>query len=247
MTHTLEKAIKIFELLANTSHPMRLLDISNETGIHASTASRLLSTLKSHGYVNQDPLTSRYSPSLKLFHIGCKISHNISIIGKARPILELGASQLKRSLNYAILQNEEMVVLDVIGGAFESPMITIRSGNILPLYCTALGRAIMCYYRDEDVVTYCASHPLVPYTNLTITTTTQLIEELHNSRERGYAYDRGEIRNGIAGVGVAIPGGTAVPHSALSVAFLSAEATPEIVSSLSSELQQIASAISHAI
>ena len=246
-TLSLEKAISIIELLAETPHPMRLLDISEQTKIPPSTALRLLSTLQSHGYINQDSITSRYSLSLKLFHIGCKVSNNISIISKARSALEISASYLKRSLNFAILQNDEIFVLEVIGGAFEAPVITIQSGNRVPLYCTALGRAILSYYKEEDVIRYCATHQLYGYTNLTTTNPHELINELRATQIRGYAYDKGEFRHGISGVGVAIPDGSDIPSAAISVAFLSSELSQSAIESLGIELKKTAIKISQSL
>ena len=246
-TLSLEKAISIIELLADKPHPMRLLDISEQTKIPPSTTLRLLSTLQSHGYVNQDNITSRYSLSLKFFHIGCKISNNISIISRARSILEISSSYLKRSLNFAVLQNDEMFVLEVIGGAFEAPVITIQSGNRVPLYCTALGRAILSYYKEEDVLRYCATHQLYKYTDLTITDAHQLIDELHATQTRGYAYDKGEFRHSISGVSVAIHDGSDIPSNAISVAFLSSELSQEEVDSLGAELRKVVLKISQAL
>ncbi len=246
-TLSLEKALTIIEIMSDSPSSMRLLDIANSAGIPSSTALRLLNTLQIHGYVNQDKLTSRYSLSLKLFHIGSKIANNFSILNKARPFLEILASRLKHSINFSVLQNENIFILDVVGGAYESPIITTQPGGSVPLYCTALGRAIMCHYTTEQIDVYLESHPLRAYTSLTITDRDMLIQELQLTRTRGYSYDRGELRSGIAGVGTWISDGSPFPAASISVADLASSFTPELMHRWAHELQKTAHLIAQTI
>ena len=60
-----EKLLQLIEFLSEQEEPLRLLDISRQTGMNQSTASRFLSALKSRGYVAQNFQNGKYSLTYK--------------------------------------------------------------------------------------------------------------------------------------------------------------------------------------
>lgn len=235
---SLEKALNIIEILSNSNLPMRLQDIAAAADIPASTALRLIYTLQLRGYIKQEPASSRYYLSLKLFSIGSRISDNLSISDIARPLLKMLATQLSHSVNLAIAQDNLVFIIDVVGGSSESHNITTRPGRTVPLHCTALGRALMIDYTSEQLDEYLSSTPLISYTPLTVHDRESLWRELEQVREKGYSFDPGEFRPGIVGVGAPILNDSGHPVASISIAELSSVSTPEMVHEFAAAVQE---------
>lgn len=241
---SLEKALNILELMSNHNAPMRLQDIAQAVGIPASTALRLIYTLQSRGYINQDPASSRYYLSLKLFNLGSRISDNLSISEIARPHLKALSAQLGRSANLAVAQGNQVFIIDVVGGSSESHVITTRPGRTIPMHCTSLGRALMFDFTPAQIEEYWSATQVVPYTPLTVLDREALAQELERSRLQGYTYDPGEYRPGIAGLGAPILDNSGHPIASISVAELSSVITPEMIQAFSAALIHTARDIS---
>lgn len=240
---SLEKALHIIEIMANELTPMRLMDIAAAAELPASTALRLLHTLQTKGYVVQETSSARYYLSLKLFHIGNQISSSISIIDIARPYLNKLATQTGHSINLAVPQGQTAVMVDVINGFAEDELIITRPGRIVPLYCSAIGRALMLDYTEQQMNDYFEAVSLEPHTMLTITNRKSLIQELAQSRMRGYTHDPGELRPGIVGVGAPVKADGHIVAS-ISLAELATIATPEMVRELGQAIAETARKIS---
>lgn len=224
---SLEKALNIIEIMSGNSEPMRLQDIAEAAGIPASTALRLISTFEAYHFILQEPSTKRYYLSLKLFNIGSRVSDNLTISRIARPYLKELSSQLKSSVNLAIEQNMSMFVLDVVGGAFESPDITVQPGKKVPMYCTGLGKAMLSNYSEERFNEFFSATPPVTYTTKTITDKAALMEEMARIRKQGYAFDSGEYRDGIIGISAPILDQSNRAIASISVADLASTLTEE--------------------
>ena len=67
-----EKALAILELLAQSSEPVRLRDLSRTLSINASTALRFLTTLQNCGYVEQEADTQRYYLTYKICRLATR-------------------------------------------------------------------------------------------------------------------------------------------------------------------------------
>jgi IclR family KDG regulon transcriptional repressor len=241
---SLEKALNIIEIMANYGMPMRLQDIATSAEIPSSTALRLIYTLQKHGYINQEPASSRYYLSLKFFNIGSQISENLSIANIARPHLNELAAQVSRSVNLAISEGHSAIIVEVFGGSLESHIITTRPGRLLPMHCTALGRSLMIDYTKEQLDEYFDCVPLLSYTPLTITTPEQLYQELDVIKKCGYAYDPGEFRAGICGVAAPILSDHGHPVASISIAELSSVITLNLIQEFSEKVIQTANKIS---
>jgi len=75
--------------------------------------------------------------------------------------------------------------------------ISTRVGGRAPLYCTAIGKAIMSVMPRTEVLAILDRIELVPYTKHTITDVPTLLEVLDNINSSGVAYDNEELELGL--------------------------------------------------
>jgi DNA-binding IclR family transcriptional regulator len=72
-----------------------------------------------------------------------------------------------------------------------------KLGGAQPVYCTALGKAILAYSPDIEVGQILAACRMEAKTRNTFTSAVALKRELERIRDRGYAIDDEENEDGI--------------------------------------------------
>jgi DNA-binding IclR family transcriptional regulator len=95
-----------------------------------------------------------------------------------------------------VLSDIEIVYVDKI----DSPRtlgVMSKIGQRAPIYCTALGKALLAHLPEGERSRVINEIHLKPFTPHTITSKKQLIAELQEVRRRGYARDRREIEEDV--------------------------------------------------
>jgi DNA-binding IclR family transcriptional regulator len=89
-------------------------------------------------------------------------------------------------------------------------MISVRTpvGAFFPAHCSASGKVVLAYLKEEDVDAILRNKGLTRYTVHTHTQIAELKNDLRRVRQRGYALDEQELECGLNGVAapVFLPG-----------------------------------------
>lgn len=188
-----ERALAIMDAMAEAGVPMAISDLADRVQLNISTVHRLLSTLITKDYVEQEAQTSRYKLGLKLFALGkaALYTKDIQIVG--RPFLEELVRLCNETANLAILDGREVVYIDQV----ESNNIVIvrmfaRAGSRGPAHATASGKMLLSSLKDEELEKILAGVQLEQFTAETINDAAILKKELQRIRRQGYAIDLGE-------------------------------------------------------
>ena len=167
---------------------------------------RILTTLKSRGYVIQNLNTKKYRLGIRLFTLGCAVQSTKHLVEIIKPYLRQLSQSTNETANLAILEGKEVIYLDTI----ESPEILrtgIMAGTRTPAHCTALGKALLAFISDEEFKSlYKSDEPLSSLTSKSISSLEELKKDLKKVKEQGYAVDREEYKIGINCIGVPIFG-----------------------------------------
>lgn len=193
---SVEKVLQIIEAMAESKESLRLQDIARRVDMPASTTLRFLNTLMKSGYARQDPVSLRYSLTLKFMHIGSLVSSQISIRDVAHPYLTELAQKCNESVCLAIEQDMEIVYIDVIDGPDGMLKITQRIGKLAPIHSTGIGKLILLNYDLNQLEHIIEVKGLKALTPNTITSKEELLSELERIREKGYALDDEECELG---------------------------------------------------
>lgn len=201
---SVEKVLQIVETMAKSREPLRLQDIAFKVDMPASTTLRFLNTLLKCGYAHQDPLTLRYSLTLKFMYIGGLVSSQISIRDIAHPYLLELSKKCDESVCLAIEQDMEIVYIDVIDGPDGMLKITQRIGKLAPIHSTGIGKLMLLNYDSEQLNRMIEVKGLKSLTPNTITSKEELLSELNKVRMQGYALDDEECELGARCLSVGI-------------------------------------------
>lgn len=189
--------------------------LSERTGIPNSTVHRYLSELVNTGYVVKRG--QRYHLSLRFLELGEYVREREFSAQIIKPKVRQVAVQTGERANFVVKEAGTGVIMDIENGS-NAVKTGIRVGQRIPLHCFAAGKAILAYLPEAEVEEIVAEGGLPSFTENTITAWDDLLDELAEIRERGYALDRGEYVEGLWCVGVPVLGPDEQVLGALSVA-----------------------------
>ena len=228
LNQSVEKTMKLVDIMADSASAMRLQDIAEKSSIPPSTVLRMLNTLLAMGYVNQDSETLKYSLSLKFAYIGARAKAQSSILHLAHPFLRALADETGECTCFAEEQSHEVVYLDVVAEAANNILtVTQRIGKRAPLYCTGIGKLFLTQYTDAELDEYCRTTEFTQFTDATLTTPEALRAELARIRAQGYAMDNEECDIGTRCVAAPVRDYTGRIIAGISVTAPSLRLTPE--------------------
>ena len=199
------KALDIIEYLAEKNNePQRMIDIAKALDLNISTISRFLSSLVARGYVRQDEDSSRYMLTLRFCGIADRISSNQEVYHLALPVMREISGRVRESVCLAIERNAMVEYIGVVHAADQMMQTLQRIGNRAPMYCTGIGKLLLCSHTPDEIRTILRQRKMEAFTPNTITDERALFEELDRVREQGYAYDNEECEIGARCIAVPV-------------------------------------------
>jgi len=197
MEQTVQKAMNLLEALVRSTQPRRLTELSRELGLTKPNVYRLLSTLTILGYVKKDPTTSLYSPTLKLWEMGSMLVRDVDLQSVSGPRLRKLCEETRESVQLAVWDNGYVVYVDKVDSP--QPLKAITSiGSRVPATVVSTGKALIAWMPPQALDA--AMDHVKRYTPLTMTRRKDVERDLEETRERGYAVNRGEFRVGVCGI-----------------------------------------------
>jgi DNA-binding IclR family transcriptional regulator len=145
----LDKGLDVFETLAASESPLSLTELSEMLGQTPSAVFRILNRLEARSYVVRDPISGRYSLSLKLFelsHTHSPVERILAISGK--PMREL-AQSMRESVHLSVLSHGRLVVLLDVGSPLRVRFAHEIGGQFSPTR-TNSGRLLLAQLPPQD-------------------------------------------------------------------------------------------------
>jgi IclR family transcriptional regulator, KDG regulon repressor len=178
---------------------MSASELSRELDISKSTVSVLLTTLERHGLVQRDPLTRRVRLGLALVELAASVSTNIDIREAARPHLV----RLRR-------HSGETAILHLVSG--DDVTIAERSeadtqlkvvaplGTRLPRLAGSVAKVLLAGMEPEEAELVVRARGLPAFTPRSIVDPDAYLEQVAQTRRRGYARENEEYLVGVSAV-----------------------------------------------
>ncbi len=139
---SVENALNLLEALVETDGDVRIARLSERLGMNKSIIFRLLATFEQKGYVEKSGKSGKYRLGLWSYEMGRKILSRMSVLNKAKPIMERLARQCDEAVYLAVRREEEVLLLDMVD---TSHQVAIKSlvGNSYPMASTSAGRVFL--------------------------------------------------------------------------------------------------------
>lgn len=201
MIKSVEKALRLLEILSQSPDPMRLRDISDAAEMTRSNALKLLQTLRELGYVRQIENSTRYEMTLKTFEIGARRMASDSLVIAAHPVLQRLAEIVPHNVLLSVRDGLSSLVIDRIESrAFVRTFAYL--GARAPLHVVSGGKLLLAF-APEQVIDEAARN-LTKFTENTITDPDQLRAELARIRDTDIATAYHEVNDAAQGVSVPV-------------------------------------------
>lgn len=240
----LDNALVVLEALARTREGvLGVTELAKLTGLNKTTVSRILLTLMQRGYVDQDPASTKYRLTLKLFELGSLCLERTDLVKEARPVLERLAQLSGEVVHLAVLDQGEAVYIDKVETEHAVRMYS-RIGRRSPLHCTGVGKVLLAFAGPAEFERLVRERGLRRYTENTITDPEILAKHLAEIRQNEVAFDNEEHEQGIRCVAAPVRDHRAVTVAAISVAGPSLRLTPERQQQLVAPVKEAALEIS---
>ncbi|GAB6089438.1 IclR family transcriptional regulator [Spirochaeta dissipatitropha] len=210
------RVFSIIEILS-TRNRYNLEHLSQKTGLAKPTVYRFLNTLRDLGYVRRDE-NDQYYITMKLFSVGSRALDHLDLPVIAHPIAERLSEQLHETVHMGIRDEHEATYILKIESKYTLRMYS-RVGRRIPLYCTAIGKALLSDAEQDQIKEYLDTTELIPFTPHTITKPESFMTELKAIKDSGLSHDREEHEEGIRCIASPIRDYTGNAVAAISVSW----------------------------
>ncbi|OYD70803.1 IclR family transcriptional regulator [Rhodococcus sp. OK302] len=209
----IERMTLIMSVFDTDTSMLRLVDVTERTGLARSTTHRILEQLVGYGWLRHTG--DFYLLGARSKELGAKVVNHSRLRTAAAPILHTLHAETGLVAHLGYLDGTDVVYLDKVGGqAF--PRVPTRVGIRIPAHATALGKSVLSFWSPEQVDTLLPAK-LSARTASTIVDRGSLHLELARIRARnGLAFDRQEVAFGIGCVAAALRAPTGV-HAGFSL------------------------------
>jgi DNA-binding IclR family transcriptional regulator len=198
----IDRLAKLLDVIALHEDPVSLKILSAETGLHPSTAFRILSSLADQGFVERTTRGS-YKLGVKLLQLGNRVMTGVDIRKIALPLMEKLRDQLGETVNLTVREDDEVVYIE---RSVAKRMIRVEQviGSRAPLHVTAVGKLMLGEQGEAACRSYAKRSKLPPYTINTHTKVGTLLHDSLNAAKLGYSFDNEEAELGVGCIGTLI-------------------------------------------
>ncbi|WP_436348274.1 IclR family transcriptional regulator [Natronorubrum sp. FCH18a] len=185
--------------------PSTVTELATEFNLSAGTVHAYLATLREAGFVKQEE--NEYALGPELLPLGEHVRIEHSLYQAARGEVDRlayatgGVAHLLTEYDGQLLVLYEAFGENAIGRDFHAQK---RDQPQEHTHCTAGGKAILARFPERRVRMIAAEHGLPKFTENTVTDLSELVDELAEIREQGYAINDQEQMRGIRAVGAPV-------------------------------------------
>ncbi len=188
---SLDRGLAIIQAVARAKEPVTLGELAELLDIDRSSAFRLAQTLRRRGFLSCPPGRKDYVLGSAMWTLSRQYDWNNVLVKVAHPELKLLAAQINETAHLAIREGKSALFID---SAHAKNVIAVagQTGELVPLYCTAHGKALLADADERELRARLGAGPLQMFTRNTITTIRALAKECATIREMGFATDESE-------------------------------------------------------
>jgi len=192
----IERLFSLMDVLALREDAISLKEISEKTGLHPSTAHRILNDLTIGRFVDR-PEPGSYRLGMRLLELGNLVKARLNVRDAALiPMRELH-KQIQQPVNLSMRQGDEIVYIERAFSERSGMQVVRAIGGRAPLHLTSVGKLFLSVDEPMKVRSYATRTGLSGHTRNSITQLAVLERELSKVRQYGIARDNKELELGV--------------------------------------------------
>jgi DNA-binding IclR family transcriptional regulator len=238
-----ERALAMLEAVAQEPDGLSNAEISRKLQIPKSSASYILRTLETQGYLNRDEESNKYRVGLKVLSLSRGALSGIDVREVALPVMRHLMEKTNLTCHLAIIDGPDAVYIEKV-----EPTGFIRMdtwvGRRMRVHATSVGKALVAYIPQERLEKILAERGMEKRTAKTLTTLPKLMKELEKVRAQGYAVDDEENNMGARCLGAPVFNQQGVIEAAVGLSGTTQQVNAQTMPSIVEKLKDAARHIS---
>ena len=196
----IDRAALLLDAISRYSKPVRLKVLSADTGLHPSTAHRILHSLIANRFVDRDE-SGDYRLGQRLLQLSNRLHTDIDLRALSLPYMENLRDKLGETVNLTIREGDVVIYFERVA---PNRMMHVHQvvGSRAPLHVTAVGKLMLGMAGVDEIRSYAQRTNLPAYTRNTLSSLSSLEQQCLESIEQGYALDNEEAEIGVGCIGV---------------------------------------------
>ena len=192
----IERMTLLLDALASYSDPVSLKELARVSGLHPSTAHRILNDMVVTRFVDRvEPGT--YRLGMRLLELGNVVKSRLSVREAALDAMRALHRKTQQTVNLSVRQGDEIVYIDRAFSERSGMQVVRAIGGRGPLHLTSTGKLFLSVDDVKATRAYATRTGLAGHTRNSITELARLERELSLVRSRGYARDNEELELGV--------------------------------------------------
>ena len=240
----LERATNLLDALAAQAEPVTLKELARTTGLHPSTAHRILNDMVVGRYVERVD-NGLYQLGMRLLELGSLVKGRLNVREAAIDAMRALHKLTGQTVNLSVQQGDEIVYIDRAWSERSGMQVVRAIGGRAPLHLTSTGKLFLCAADPRQVRAYATRTGLAGNTRNSITQLDKLERELALVRRHGYARDNEELEMGVRCIAAGIYDDTGKLVAGLSISAPAERMQDEWISQLVSTARGISEALGY--
>lgn len=193
MNRTVERAFSILQLIASRKDGITLQEIANEMDMAKSSAFVIVQTLLKLNYISTvQNNEKKYCLGIEIFSLGMKYLAGTNLVEQCSLVLPKLAEKYNKTAFVGVLKGTDVVYVYKYV-APNAKLATCELGSRKEAYATSLGKAAIAFLPDNERMDLINKIYFKKYTEKTIASKEDFIEEMRKTKERGYSIEKGEL------------------------------------------------------
>ncbi len=199
----IERMFNLLDVLSQSEDAVTLKEISEKTGLHPSTAHRILNDLAC-GRLVERPQAGSYRLGLRLLELGNSVKARLNVRDCALPFMRELHKEIQQPVNLSVRQGDEIVYIERAYSERSGMQVVRAIGGRAPLHLTSVGKLFLADDESAGVQSYANRTGLRANNKNSITQLSRLELELAECRSSGVARDNEELELGVRCMAVGI-------------------------------------------
>jgi DNA-binding IclR family transcriptional regulator len=192
----IERLFSLMNVLASREDAISLKEISEKTGLHPSTAHRILNDLTIGRFVDR-PEPGSYRLGMRLLELGNMVKARLNVRDAALAPMRDLHKLIQQPVNLSMRQGDEIVYIERAYSERSGMQVVRAIGGRAPLHLTSVGKLFLSVDEPMKVRSYATRTGLHGNTKNSITQLPILERELSKVRQYGIARDNEELELGV--------------------------------------------------
>ena len=192
----IERLFSLMDVLASREDAISLKEISEKTGLHPSTAHRILNDLTIGRFVDR-PEPGSYRLGMRMLELGNLVKARLNVRDAALAPMRDLHKLIQQPVNLSMRQGDEIVYIERAFSERSGMQVVRAIGGRAPLHLTSVGKLFLSVDEPMKVRSYATRTGLNGQTKNSITQLQVLERELSKVRQYGIARDNEELELGV--------------------------------------------------